>query len=75
MEKRQREWSRKQKQQDKAQRRTARVAERQRRALEGGKDHDPNEMGPGVVERSLELNDIVAIADEWQTNPKDSESN
>jgi hypothetical protein len=47
MDKRLRERARRQKQQEKEQRRIARAAERQKRALEGGKDHDLDEMIPG----------------------------
>ena len=47
MDKRLRERARRQKQQEKEQRRVARVAERQKRALEGGKDNDLDEMVPG----------------------------
>lgn len=47
MEKRQRERVRRQKQQDKERRRAQRVAERQERALKGGKDSDLAGMVPG----------------------------
>jgi hypothetical protein len=46
MEKRQRERARREKQQQKEQRRIERVAERQKRAREGGKDTDPNGIVP-----------------------------
>jgi hypothetical protein len=46
MEKRHRERVRRQKQQEKEQRRIARAAERKKRALEGGKDHELDEMVP-----------------------------
>ena len=46
MDKRLRERARRQKQQEKEQRRIARAAERQKRALEGGKDNDLDEMVP-----------------------------
>ena len=47
MDKRQRERARKEKQQQKQQRRVARTAERQKRALEGGKDLDLEGIVPG----------------------------
>ena len=47
MDKRQRERARRQKQQEKEQRRVYRAAERQKRALEGGKDTDLEGMVPG----------------------------
>ena len=47
MEKRQRERSRREKQQQKEQRRLERVAEREKRAREGGKDADLKGMVPG----------------------------
>jgi hypothetical protein len=47
MDKRQRERARREKQQQKEQRRIARVAEREKRAVEGGKDADLEGMVPG----------------------------
>ena len=47
MDKRQRERARRQKQQQKEQRRLARVAEREKRALQDGKDADLDGVVPG----------------------------
>jgi hypothetical protein len=47
MDKRQRERARKQKAQQKEQRRVDRVAEREKRVREGGKDEDLENMVPG----------------------------
>jgi hypothetical protein len=47
MDKRQRERARRQKQQEKEQRRVKRVAELQKKALEGGQDADLEGMVPG----------------------------
>jgi hypothetical protein len=47
MEKRQRERNRKEKQQQKERRRHERTAQRQKRAVEGGKDADLEGMVPG----------------------------
>ncbi|HVN28978.1 MAG TPA: hypothetical protein VMT64_10855 [Candidatus Binataceae bacterium] len=47
MDKRQRERTRKQKQQEKEQRRVDRIAEREKRIREGGKDSDLDGIVPG----------------------------